>query len=88
MKAVNQIPQTEVKTERQRQPTELKADTLWAMLRRLNARVANLELQVSTCRRDINRVDRNYYREREKLPSDNAKQPPVDDLNALLYGGR
>ncbi len=41
------------------------AGTLWAICRRLQARVTELESQTATNRRDINRIDRKGYREIE-----------------------
>jgi hypothetical protein len=40
-------------------------DTIFALLRRIEARVSELETNVSTLRRDLNRIDRKVYRESE-----------------------
>ena len=43
--------------------------TLYAILRRLSAKVNQLELQLSTVRRDLNRIDKKVYRQSDSLPS-------------------
>lgn len=46
------------------------AGTLWAICRRLQTRVTELESQTATMRRDINRIDRKGYREAEAFKQD------------------
>ena len=41
---------------------------LWGQLRRLKAQLGQLELVVSTIKRDVARIDRKQYREVEKEP--------------------
>ena len=89
MKAeTSQIPVNERSKEPVKLPADIKArDTLWAQLRRLKAQVANIELAVSTARRDINRIDRKQYREQENTPPSEIPVPgsPVV-LNPALFG--
>jgi len=55
-----------------------KPDTLWAMIRRLMARVKSLEEEVSTLRRDVNATRKKVYREEDKLaPAIALKQGEV-----------
>lgn len=50
-------------------------DTLFARLRRLEARVDHLEASLSTLRRDHNRVERNYYSTAKSAPQNGDKMP-------------
>jgi len=67
----------------------IKADNLWAEIRRLKARVESLETQGSTLRRDINRLDRQNYRGASKLQPSDIVQKPDDGqrLDPVLFGG-
>lgn len=88
MKAeTNQIPGLERSKETVKLPADIKArDTLWAQLRRLKAQVANLELAVSTARRDINRIDRKQYREEEKSPPSVIPGDGKQEYHPALFG--
>lgn len=63
-----------------------RPDTFFARLRRLEHRVSFLEQQLSTARRDINRIDRKQYR--EMPPSVASPSEGVVDPNNIrgLYG--
>lgn len=98
MKAAQAIPleRSEVKTDRSNRMSESPdRDHYWATLRKLKARIESLEAQVSTVRRDVNRIDRKQLREAEKLPSGNhgpetlgALSPPgvPPGVPDLLFG--
>ena len=88
MKAViSQIPGTERSKEPVKLPADIKArDTLWAQLRRLTARVANIELAQSTARRDINRIDRKQYREEKELPPSEIPGNGEKEYHPALFG--
>lgn len=66
--ATNQIP-VENKDESLENTFEKgrKADNLWAAIRRNKAQIDALTQQVSTLRRDYNRLNSKYYREEAKL---------------------
>ena len=48
------------------EPRPVKGDTVFALLRRLGARLSAVEQNMSTIRRDLNRLDRKVYREPEE----------------------
>lgn len=65
-------------------------DTLYARLRRLEARVNNLEAGLSTARRDINRIDRANYRKASQSPVAESEVFPglsQKDIELLFPGG-
>ena len=68
---------------------ETRADTLWAICRRLQARVTELESQTATMRRDINRIDRKGYREAEArepvIPSPSPKEGDIPEEYKALF---
>jgi len=83
MQAVkSQIPVKDVQTASQKQDL----NSLWAIVRRLKQRVAELELQLSCCRRDINRIDKMVYRDKRSAPTE-AVSIQTDNFNKLLFGG-
>lgn len=86
MKAqASQIPAEPEKPVSQTYVPTHGTDKLWATVRRLSARVVQLELALSTARRDINRHDRKLYREAsEPEPSHNGEKEPA--MNAALWG--
>lgn len=51
-----------------RRPLNGQAHAIYRFVRRLSERIATLEEQVSTLRRDLNRVDRKVYRDAEGIP--------------------
>ena len=79
---LSQIPIKEVKTK----PSDnggKSPSTLYAILRRLSAKVNQIELQLSTVRRDLNRIDKKVYRQADSLPSAEipAGKPAIDIVN-------
>lgn len=60
-------------------------DTICAQIRRIKARLSEVELNLSTNRRDINRIDRKVYREAELQPSFPDKRPADVGLPAGLF---
>ena len=50
-------------------PSYGRLDQLWRAIREIRGRLISIEQQVSTLRRDISRVDRNLYRQREAAQS-------------------
>lgn len=95
MKAAGVLPLSENKEESQqpraeRQPKQ--ADVLFARVRKLEQRTTYLEAQLSTVRRDLNRVDRQVYRQnpgsraKPDLPfnPENGGQA-APDLSSLLF---
>ena len=69
MRAVEtQIPESKTeKVASNHRSTGDKPDTLWAMIRRITARVKSLEEEVSTLRRDVNATRKKVYRDEDKL---------------------
>lgn len=68
-------------------PKPFMGDKLWSRLRRLSDQVEALTAQVSTLRRDYNRLNSKYYREDGKSPSEftqATKDPFADYFNSLL----
>ena len=49
------------------------SDSLWAVIRRIKAQVAEMEVLLSVVRRDVARIDRRQLRDNEKLPSELKK---------------
>lgn len=68
-------------TNPQKHGSELHPDKVWAMLRRLNARLTEIENAVSILKRDAWRIERKYNREVEKTPSE---QLPQDEFSVLF----
>lgn len=66
------------------QTNPVKGDNLWAAIRRNKAQIDALTQQVSTLRRDYNRLNSKYYREENKVQPD---QKPVSDIDKLLKSG-
>ncbi len=76
MKAVlSQIPENERQTSSLNDQGRQHLGILWAQLRRLKAQVASLETAVSTCRRDINRIDKKQYRDNGNTPPSEIEKP-------------
>jgi len=79
MKAARDITLSNTAEKRQTEPPKegqttgpMRLDTIYAHIRRQNARIADLEAALSTVRRDINRISRKQYRDDEP-PSDTTK---------------
>ncbi len=90
MKAENsQIPEAGVKTDGLTNPPVKGGVTLWAVIRRLTARVQSLELAASTARRDLNRIEKRQYRGKDNSPPSEVENPPENGggkYNPALYG--
>ena len=56
--------------------------TLWAVVRRLSAKVRDLEAQLAIVRRDVNRIDRKQYREAENKAPSHAEMMAGGDIPA------
>jgi len=57
------------------EPRKDNFDRLYAAMRRLSARVIQVESQLATIRRDVNRVDRKVYRD--------AGEPSIKNFEAV-----
>jgi len=84
MKAdVSQIPATSSQTANAEprqgdKESPYKAQSgAFAYVRRLERRIVELELTVSTIRRDLNRIDRANYRAKDSQPSLNKTPAPI-----------
>ena len=91
MKSVSQIPIRSPAIE-SNSSTELrpfKADTIYATLRRMKARMLEIESQLAILRRDVARIDRASYRYKATIPG-----PPGDGqsleqmIGGISYDGR
>ena len=75
--------------ERQKSVSEPRTDTRYdhfaAEIRRLKARMSEVELQLSTQRRDMNRIDKKVYRDTERHPSIETKEPVEAQLSDALF---
>jgi hypothetical protein len=81
-KSENPVESQTLSGEAHRTPLRGRDDHIYAVLRRLTARLSQLEASVSTLRRDLNRVDRQVYR---KQGSPSNKTSDLDEL--LTYRG-
>ena len=64
----NQIPESKTeKVASNHRSNGDRPDTLWAMIRRITARVKSMEEEVSTLRRDVNATRKKVYRDEDKL---------------------
>lgn len=59
-------------------------DTLYKQIRILNERIATVELQLSTLRRDVARIDRKQYRE---VPKEEVKPEPEKPKTGSWWEG-
>lgn len=74
---IQTVPSKEVQTNGPN-----RSDSIYARLRRLELRIAHLELKASTVRRDVDRIEKRQYAE---VKSPSKKYLPVDpnDLHGL-----
>lgn len=61
-------------------------NTVWALVRRLKARVDSMELALSTARRDINRIDKKQYREQNSSPPLSIPSKEDNPVSDSLFG--
>ncbi len=79
-----QIPSPTVSSEAPREGN----DRVFAILRRIDRRLTELEAKVSNDRRDINRIERKLNRDTEVNPApDNKNTPPDWILPNPFQGG-
>lgn len=72
-----------VSNDQSKRQSTLSSDTMFARIRRLEQRVQNLEVVLSTVRRDVQRIDRKQLRD--------AKQPsftPATESAEFVFGGQ
>ncbi len=82
----SQIPGTESQTVSQTNVGKQPTDAIWSHLRRIEDRVKSIELALSTARRDINRIDKSIYREKDKSPPSEIKGNGEQDYHPALFG--
>jgi len=70
-------PKDEGQSTTSKSDKTLNRDGLYAILRRQAQRIAALETQVSTLRRDLNRIERKSYRDAESGDKHNGQGEPV-----------
>jgi len=63
------------------------ANSIYARLRRLEARLDNIELKASALRRDVDRVEKKQSRDNSQpLAPRNTQANPITGLNPDLFG--
>jgi len=70
MKSVSQIPTRSpaIESNVSNELRPFKADTIYATLRRMKARMLEIESQLAILRRDVARIDRASYRYKATIP--------------------
>lgn len=82
----NKVPDEKgVEQARQTTAQDKGGSQLWAELRRLKARLGQIELVLSNTRRDVARIDRKNYRDKVEEPA--TEQPQEDHrFPGALFG--
>lgn len=78
--------QTQRKLKNDKAPEVRDLNAICRQIRILNERLAVLELGMSTLRRNLNRVDRQVYREAERRPPEILPDAQPDRLGEYLKG--